>query len=117
MSIASVISSSSFVPSSKIFSAFACVGSVLAFVSPSPNWPFPLYPHVHTVPSAFNAAECVFPISNFGTVTLPSGTTCTNIVDVLCVIVCVTIISTVPIFFPCIVPSWSTVAISLFNVS
>jgi hypothetical protein len=56
MSIASVISSSSFVPSSKIFSAFACVGSVLAFVSPSPNWPFPLYPHVHTVPFPFNAA-------------------------------------------------------------
>ena len=41
----------------------------------------------------------------------------TNIVDVLCVIVCVTIISTVPILFACIVPSWSTVAISLFSVS
>ena len=93
------------------------IGDVLLVLFPVPNCPLELFPHVHTVPSAFNAAECVFPISNFGTVTLPSGTTCTNIVDVLCVIVCVTIISTVPIFFPCIVPSWSTVAISLFNVS
>ena len=77
MSIASVISSSSFVPSSKIFSAFACVGSVLAFVSPSPNWPFPLYPHVHTVPSDFNPTKWLYPPTTFGYVTPSSAFTFT----------------------------------------
>ena len=33
------------------------VGSVLLFVSPNPNWPLPLCPHVYTVPFPFNAAK------------------------------------------------------------
>jgi len=35
-------------------------------LSPVPNCPYELLPHVHTVPSVFNAAVCVAPISNFG---------------------------------------------------
>ena len=56
-SIASVISSSFVVPSSSVISAFTCVGSVLFWLSPNPNSPFALYPHVHTVPFAFNATK------------------------------------------------------------
>jgi len=52
-------------------------------LSPIPNCPYELFPHVHIVPSAFSAAECVSPTSIFGTVVFSSGTTCTNITATL----------------------------------
>ena len=55
------------------------------------------------------------PISTSGTDCFSLGTTFTNTVAVLFVIVCVTIISAFPNVFPVIVPSLLTVAISSFN--
>ena len=36
--------------------SFICVISNLALVSPKPNWPYPLYPVIHAVPSSFITA-------------------------------------------------------------
>ena len=48
------------------FSISTFVGSVLFVVSPSPSCPFPLYPHVHTVPSDFSATKWFSPPTTFG---------------------------------------------------
>ena len=95
--------------------AVTFTGVAFALLSAVPSCPYVLFPHVHTVPSAFNATVCVFPTSTFGTDCFPSGTTFTNIVAVLFVILCVTTISAFPISFPVIIPSSSTVAMSVSN--
>ena len=38
-------------------SACTFTGNVLVFVSPSPKFPYPLYPHAYTFPSLSNARE------------------------------------------------------------
>ena len=101
-----------------MFSKLAtCIGVAEEFLLPVPSCPLLLFPHVHTVPSAFNVAICVFEDSTSGTAIFPLGTTFTNIVIVLLVIVCLTKISAFPICFPVIIPSLVTSATLSFKDS
>ena len=87
------------------------VGSVLRVVSPNPNCPYPLYPHVHTVPSPFSATVWLYPLSTLGFAIHPSLTTFTTTVAVSSVSVFVTSIHVLPYFTPVTTPFSSTVAI------
>ena len=38
-----------------------CTGNIFDIVVLSPNWPYPLYPTPHTVPSSIKITVCAFP--------------------------------------------------------
>lgn len=56
------------------------VGTNLELLSPSPSCPTLLYPHVHTVPSAFNATVWLEPVTTLGVAIAPSSNTLTSTV-------------------------------------
>ena len=60
---------------STTFFIFVCVGFVLFVLSSNPNSPFALYPHVHTVPSAFKATKWLYPPTIFANVLFSSPVT------------------------------------------
>ena len=98
------------------FSMFTFVGSVLFVVSPSPSCPFPLYPHVHTVPSDFSTAKWFSPPTTFGCAIPPCTFTFTFMLPYTLfvsseILICVVPIPTPVILFPL------TVAILVSNDS
>ena len=100
----------SIIPSISVF-----VGSSLTEVSPTPNCPYPLYPHVHTVPSAFNPTVKFTPLSTLGFAIHPSLTTFTITMADSSVSLFVTCTLAVPYFTDFIVPVSSTVTIFGFR--
>ena len=91
------------------------VGSSFLAVSPTPRFPYALYPHDQTVPSAFNATVKSIPLLIFGFAMLPFLTILTTTVAVSPVSSFVTSIRALPYLTAVINPFSSTFAIFSFN--